>query len=220
MERFSTIKNLSVVPALVIALTAGSAMAGPGEHSDGTANQSTQIGRSETPRDMAYDAANTSTTVTRKIANLSPLEATQDMGNAQEFPTVTGKMVNRITNLSPLDASQNVGTGPLDTGGSLSADSDFYLDGEAHFLSASTDIENGSTETNARVGATDGAITQDAEQKIQDMSAGQYIDAFGKAITGALKFNAWKDNPNKPPIGRPIGNTRAAHTAQFETNQS
>jgi len=80
MERFNIITKLIATPALVIALTAGAAMAGPLQHVGGNAHRGADFGQSE----MTGGAA--------------PLAG--DI-------TVTGKIVNRIANLSPLEATTN-----------------------------------------------------------------------------------------------------------------
>ncbi|MEO1108961.1 MAG: hypothetical protein AAFX90_13675 [Pseudomonadota bacterium] len=51
MKRFNTITSLVVAPALVIALTAGSALAGPGDNLRGKAHLRAQIGQSERSQD-------------------------------------------------------------------------------------------------------------------------------------------------------------------------
>ncbi|EEE35838.1 hypothetical protein RKLH11_3439 [Rhodobacteraceae bacterium KLH11] len=80
MQRFNTLKNLIVAPALIIALSAGAAMAGPGQHFGGTAHRTAEIGHTEMSKGAAPHAADI---------------------------TVTGKIVNRIANLSPLEATTN-----------------------------------------------------------------------------------------------------------------
>ncbi|EEE35619.1 hypothetical protein RKLH11_3219 [Rhodobacteraceae bacterium KLH11] len=51
MKHFNTIKNFIFAPALVIALTAGSALAGPGDNLRGKAHLRAQIGQSERSQD-------------------------------------------------------------------------------------------------------------------------------------------------------------------------
>ncbi|MEO1109485.1 MAG: hypothetical protein AAFX90_16350 [Pseudomonadota bacterium] len=210
MEHFNALKKLIVAPALIIALTAGSAMARPGHHSGDHVHHGAQISQSEAARDAAGQGADTTTTVTGKIvnliANLSPLDATQDMGSPQEFQAVPGKGVAPNTDLSQPEATQS-SEGPVfdkveKSSVSQKASGDYYLDGEAHFQSAHTANDTGPIDANARVGTVDGSIEQNAEQSVQDISGGQYINAFGKAVGGVLKFKQWQDNPTKPPIGR------------------
>ncbi|MEO1108960.1 MAG: hypothetical protein AAFX90_13670 [Pseudomonadota bacterium] len=84
MERFNTLKNLIVAPALVIALTTGSALAGPGQHFGSAVHHGTKIDRPAMTRNVAVQTPDIRTTVTGKIANgktdPSPLGATQNLG--------------------------------------------------------------------------------------------------------------------------------------------
>ena len=210
MERFSTLTKRIVAPALVIALTAGSAMAGPGHHA-ATAHHDAKISHSETSSATAHEATDMTTTVTGKIvnliANLSPLDATQDAGSSQVAPNVSRDDVNHAKASSSLKAMQDAGSGSVDTSGKLlqskNASGDFYLDGEAHFQPAHTVQNNGVADTKPQVGDTDETIKQDTEQKVQDTPASQYLDAIAQASGDVLKVKQWEDNPNKPPIGRP-----------------
>ncbi len=68
MQCFNTIKKLIVAPALVIALTAGSVMAGPGQHFDGKAHHSAKIGQSSMSKNGARQAADIGTPFNGKIA--------------------------------------------------------------------------------------------------------------------------------------------------------
>ncbi|NOD77579.1 MULTISPECIES: hypothetical protein [unclassified Ruegeria] len=205
MERFSTLTKRAIAPALMIALTAGSALARPG-HYAAAAHHGAKISHSETARGTAHEATDMTTTVTGKIvnliANLSPLDVTQDVGSSKVVPPV-----NHAATPSPIETMQDAGAGTVDASGkrlqSQKASGDFYLDGEAHFQSAPTIQNTGLAEPNKHVGDTDGTIKQDAEQKVQDMSGSQYLNAIAEAAGGVLKFKQWQDNPNKPPIGRP-----------------
>ncbi|AXT27660.1 hypothetical protein D1823_14455 [Ruegeria sp. AD91A] len=198
MQRFNTVQKLIVAPALVIALAAGSAMARPRQHFGGADHHRAQVGQSEMSQNTAHQVADVST-------------------------TVTGETVSRIANRSSLEATQNVGNKAVDTSpkslGSLNFGDDVYLDGEAHILSVGTGYASGLAQTNTRVGDTDGTIKQDAEQKIQDMPAIDYIDALAFYSGIVLQFKQWQDNPTKMPIGTQIGIKRAAVAAGISASQ-
>ncbi|WP_299085904.1 hypothetical protein [uncultured Ruegeria sp.] len=171
MERFSKIKRIIVAPALVITLTAGSAMAGPGQHFASAAQNNQQIGQSEISHDAARQGEDTATTVVGKvvnlIANLSPLDATQVGGSSKKSPTVSDEAVNHTTNSSSLETMQDLGTGAGDMSGKLlqsqKASGDFYLDGEAHFQSVRAAQDNGFADTNTLIDDTNETIKQDTE---------------------------------------------------------
>lgn len=62
MQRFNTITKLIATPALVIALSAGAAMAGPLQHIGGNAHKKIQIGQSEMSRNVVGQTADAPTT--------------------------------------------------------------------------------------------------------------------------------------------------------------
>ncbi|EEE35661.1 hypothetical protein RKLH11_3261 [Rhodobacteraceae bacterium KLH11] len=101
MQRFNAIKNLIVAPALVIALTAGSALAGPGQHFGGAAHHGAKIGRPEMSLNLARQTPDIRTHATGKIANgktdPSPLGATQNVG--------TSASDDQVLDVSPLSSS-------------------------------------------------------------------------------------------------------------------
>ncbi|AHD10060.1 hypothetical protein [Phaeobacter gallaeciensis] len=199
MQRFNTIKNLIVAPALVIALTAGSVMAGPGQHSGGTAHHGVKIGRPEMPRTTARQAAHIGT-------------------------TVAGEMASHTTNTSSLGTTQNGSNIVLEANakslGLSRTDNDAYLDGVPYLLSARTSYANGFTDTSTLTGESDGTIKRGAEQKVQETPAIPYLNVVAFSVGAVLKFKQWQDNPTDMPIGTHIGVVTAAHVAQLWKSQS